>query len=1122
VPQASHLGHTTGTNQGATSFNVTRPTGADVSGRLVMVFMNSDTGVVADMTLAAGTGAAWNVADPTGWALSNDAMKVRAFWKYTNGAEPATWTGGKQSSADTAWTAICAQDVDTSFSPQFTPTTLTQTTSSTTISLLGATPLSTDDLEYRVAFAMHGSATRTVSAIAGTPSFTLTTSVQSNNYSLQRAGYRQLASGSATSAGNATFSATTPNRFGLTVNLRSASAPPTEVNLGWASEEDHAYAPTVAMGLAVDLGWASEEDHAYAPTAEITIPVEANLDIAIEQDLAPGLTHRGGQPPPPPPPPPPRDTRDPRMPYVQCEIGFVTDASVQGYLVLDDPERGKLDVGKLAPGGGGASIGGEIFEDVSAYLSSLSTRQGATRVESPLIRYEAGEASCVLRNEDRRFDPTNLNGPYVSGSGSLDTSAETFVCTKGLLRTFGVTIGIRSHASTGPATLRNFTAQQHFGSSASLDKPPGTVSGDYMVAINLSDWGVAGDMGNPTGGASWGSPLVNQSYGTNRGHIKVWGKYADGSEPSTYGFTKHSTADSVLVVLTIRDVAAASTPVIEFDLVSNTALVDTPGITPLTPNDFEIRFAGGVASGGTLASWESPDGLGEIVDLDSNGYATGTVATRVLNAVGEGETQLVPMRPIRFLATWGSTTNMVPNPSMEEGSLTGWSGDGSSTLVASTTQSIYGRFSMRIDKLTDNAFHVVSATTQWTTGTAAEGDVVSASFWVYVPASAYDSLDAFLIRGIDEAGIESLAFGFVDKPVQADRWERIKATATVGSGKVVYGLQIQAWTDGGHAIGAIIGYLDGIQMVKGTKPEPFTNNSKRYPLWQGFVDDWEVAWDEGNGPNWSETSVGATDAFKVFEAVDRLPSAPAGGGEDTGSRLNRILDTVFWPNDLRIIEIGDSTLQETTLEGTVLNELQHALDSELGEGYMDSSGRFVFRNRNAVIEEERSTVPQAVFGDNYLNPQELPWESLGFATDTAQMVNKVSIARAGGVVQVIEDAASIARFLMKTHNREDLLLETDGEALAYANWIMALSNKPEQRFESMTINVLKDPWRLFPQVLERQIGDMIQVIRRPPGGGDPIVKNVIIRGIQHQVGQVSWKTTWQFQSGDKYSTVVPF
>lgn len=1118
MPQASHVNQTVGSQSAGTSFNVTRPTGGDVSGRYIMVVMASDVGVVGDMTLAAGGGATWNVG--MSHAMSNDSLKVRVFWKFANGSEPSTWAGTKNSGADCAWTAVVTQDVDTGSTPTIsTPSGIySVATTATTIPTPGISGFGSDDFEYRFAAANPNNNSRTISSYAATtPTLNLLTGIQSTTYSMMRGAYRALTSSGATADVNATFSATTTNRVGLSVRLKSAAAAATNVNLGWASEEDASYVLTSTIGLNANLGWASEEDASYAFDAQITIPVDAYLDIAIEQDLANTPTHTGGQPPPPPPPPPPRDTRDPRMPYVQCEIGFVTDASVQGYLVLDDSERGKLDVGKLAPGGG-ASIGGEIYEDVSAYLSAVTTRQGATRVESPLIRYEAGEAQVTLRNEDRRFDPTNLDGPYVTGSGSTATGTESFTSTKGLPRAWGVTIGIRSHATTGPATLRAVEATTSQGGSGTVNKPSGTVQNDYMVAINISDWGTAASVGTPTGGAAWGSALINSSYGTNRGHLKVWGKYAGAAEPASYGFTKDAFADSVLIVLTIRDVALASAPVIDFDPIAFASVIDTPGITPLTPNDFEVRLAGGVTDGAPLGSWTVPSGFAEYADLDSSGWVTTVVGTRTLNAIGQGETQLVPMRPIRVLATWGSTTNMVPNPNFEEG-LTGWSGDASSSLAVTTARSIYGRYSMSMTKTSDNAFHVVQATTTWSEGTAADGDSVAFSAWVYVPAAAYDNLNSFLVRGVDETNTEAIAFGFLDKPRQADRWERVKGVSTVLPGKVVYGLVIQAWTNGSHPNSTLIAYVDGVQMIQGTRPEPFTNNVKRYPLWTGFVDEWEIAW---NGPDWSETSVEATDAFKVFENVDRLPSSPQGGGEDAGARLNRVLDTVFWPNDLREIAVGDSTVQETTLEGTVLSELQHVLDSELGEGYMDGSGRFVFRNRNAVLTEPRSTTPQALFGDNYLNPQELPWESIGFATDTTQMVNKVSVGRAGGVVQVVEDAASQAKYLIRTFNREDLLLETDGEALSYANWILALSSKPEQRFVSMTINVLKDPWRLFPQVLERQIGDMIQIIRRPPGGGAPIVKNVIIRGIHHEIGQVSWKTTWQFQAADKFDDVVPF
>lgn len=95
------------------------------------------------------------------------------------------------------------------------------------------------------------------------------------------------------------------------------------------------------------------------------------------------------------------------FPHPIVEIGFGTDpANTFGYLYLDDPIRGKLGVGKLAPD--------NVWTDVTPWLHTFSTQRGATRTEGPIIRYEAGTASVVLNNSDRRFDPTNLTGPYVS------------------------------------------------------------------------------------------------------------------------------------------------------------------------------------------------------------------------------------------------------------------------------------------------------------------------------------------------------------------------------------------------------------------------------------------------------------------------------------------------------------------------------------------------------------------------------------------------------------------------------------------------------------------------------------------------------------------------------------
>ena len=63
-----------------------------------------------------------------------------------------------------------------------------------------------------------------------------------------------------------------------------------------------------------------------------------------------------------------------------------------------------------------------------------------------------------------------------------------------------------------------------------------------------------------------------------------------------------------------------------------------------------------------------------------------------------------------------------------------------------------------------------------------------------------------------------------------------------------------------------------------------------------------------------------------------------------------------------------------------------------------------------------------------------------------------------------------------------------------------------------------DPADLFPQALGREIGDMVAVIRRPPGVA-PITKQLIIRGITHTVdiSSNSWQTQWMLQDAARYA-----
>lgn len=90
-------------------------------------------------------------------------------------------------------------------------------------------------------------------------------------------------------------------------------------------------------------------------------------------------------------------------PIEKIEIGFdLTGNNVGPYFRLDDPIAGVLDNTSYL-------LGGTIFFDVSDRVKSFSISRGKSR---QLDRYQAGQASIVLDNNDRTFDPTYAASPY--------------------------------------------------------------------------------------------------------------------------------------------------------------------------------------------------------------------------------------------------------------------------------------------------------------------------------------------------------------------------------------------------------------------------------------------------------------------------------------------------------------------------------------------------------------------------------------------------------------------------------------------------------------------------------------------------------------------------------------
>jgi hypothetical protein len=283
--------------------------------------------------------------------------------------------------------------------------------------------------------------------------------------------------------------------------------------------------------------------------------------------------------------------------------------------------------------------------------------------------------------------------------------------------------------------------------------------------------------------------------------------------------------------------------------------------------------------------------------------------------------------------------------------------------------------------------------------------------------------------------------------------------------------------------------------------------SVTYDLFRGFVDEPRLTYVK-QGP--ATATLIATDGTAAVANYDQNGGATVGTGEDTGARINRVLDNLGWPAVERNIAVGKTTVQGTDLSANAWAEIVLTADTELGEVYFDTDGRLTFRNRHALLTDSRSNTSQAIFGDAN-DGVELGFTEVELDATLNQTRNIIRGARVGGTQQIAQDASSIAEYRRRTWQRSDLLHQTDAEVADYVAYVLSLLKNNELRVASMTVNPLADPDRLFPQVLGRKLGDRVTVKFAPPGGGDRIIRDVFIRGIDHTIGLDTWQTKFAFQ-----------
>jgi len=282
-----------------------------------------------------------------------------------------------------------------------------------------------------------------------------------------------------------------------------------------------------------------------------------------------------------------------------------------------------------------------------------------------------------------------------------------------------------------------------------------------------------------------------------------------------------------------------------------------------------------------------------------------------------------------------------------------------------------------------------------------------------------------------------------------------------------------------------------------------TSTVGTYPMFSGYITGYSTT-TPLNAVDVVYTTITAVDAFRLATMAQISTVAGASAGDLSGTRITQILDQIAWPATMRDIDPGLTTLQtDPGTARTSLAAMQTVELSEFGALYIDPSGSFVFQDRNLTASSVAGTA--TVFNDNGTG---IKYSNALWILNDVLVYNSAQVSRSGGAVQTATNAASIALYFLHSYNQQNLLMQTDADALDYAQAYIASRAATSVRCDAITLDLNTPDYAAgIAAALGLDYFDPVTITTTQPGSSS-LTATFQIFGVAHTVTPNSWKTTF--------------
>ena len=281
-----------------------------------------------------------------------------------------------------------------------------------------------------------------------------------------------------------------------------------------------------------------------------------------------------------------------------------------------------------------------------------------------------------------------------------------------------------------------------------------------------------------------------------------------------------------------------------------------------------------------------------------------------------------------------------------------------------------------------------------------------------------------------------------------------------------------------------------------------TYGATTYPIFMGYITSYSTTTPRDVG-DVVYTTIEAVDAFRLAQNAQIATVAGTSAGQLSGARINNLLDAISWPNSMRDIDAGLSTMQaDPGTQRTALAAMQTVEISEYGALYVDASGSFVFQDRTVTATSVTGT--PTVFNDNGTN---ISYANAVWILNDVLVYNQANVTRTGGTVQTAINQASIDKYFLHSYNQQNLLMQTDATALDYAQAYVASRAETSVRCDAITLDLYTANYNAgIIAALDLDYFDPVTITTTQPGAST-LTKTLQVFGKAMTITPNSWRVT---------------